>query len=172
MTIQELLKKINNKEDYWTEISVKQYLTMKEKDFVVRRFMLKYSLIDYPEVDSVSISIQTEILYLFYILLSYTDLDVSEEDMTFNNYDTLKESGFVQNLKHKIGEDYYNLLDIAKHSISVKDISSISQVLFGFNPENFKEDMAEFKKMMETFDISELNKFLVFNNPLLKNVIK
>ena len=171
MTIKNLIEIIGNNGEC-KNIEIKKYLSIKEKDFVLRKFMIKYSLKDLMGCDPVSISVEAEMMYLFYILFAFTDIEVDEEDITFENYDLIKKSDFTQYLKHEIGEDYYILLNMAKECVSIKNISEIYQVLSLFNSDKFKDELDAFKKMIENVNINEINKLLVFNNPLLKNIIR
>ena len=172
MKFNEFIDYVKENKDYYNVIEIKTYHNILDKDFIMRKFMIKYILQDIRYSDAVSVTVETELLFLFYVLLSYTNLEITEKDITFENYDILDGNGIIDDLKHRVGKDYINLTKMIDRCINISNISSIIQTFGDFDSKELKASLEELKRATKDIDVKEINKLLVFNNPALKKLVK
>ena len=129
---------------------IKRYLPLQTKCAIITHILLEDNFLGID--DNIIIAYQIELKKFYRILLSYTNIDVSEcEDlMTMENYDIIMMC--VGNVLYSlIGEDYNRTVDLLNNTINVSNIQNIMDTI-SISGNNQTKMSSELKKTFKIFD--------------------
>ena len=129
---------------------IKRYLPLQTKCAIITHILLEDNFLGID--DNIIIAYQIELKKFYRILLSYTNIDVSEcEDlMTMENYDIIMMC--VGNVLYSlIGEDYNRTVDLLNNTITVSNIQNIMDTI-SISGNNQTKMSSELKKTFKIFD--------------------
>lgn len=129
---------------------IKRYLPLQTKCAIITHILLEDNFLGID--DNIIIAYQIELKKFYRILLSYTNIDVSEcEDlMTMENYDIIMMC--VGNVLYSlIGEDYNRTVDLLNNTINVSNIQNIMDTI-SISGNNQTKMSSELKKTFKVFD--------------------
>ena len=129
---------------------IKRYLPLQTKCAIVTHILLEDNFLGID--NNIIIAYQIELKKFYRILLSYTNIDVSEcEDlMTMENYDIIMMC--VGNVLYSlIGEDYNRTVDLLNNTINVSNIQNIMDTI-SISGNNQTKMSSELKKTFKIFD--------------------
>lgn len=123
---------------------------------------------DTADFPSSYIAAKLEVIRKMLAIRYYTNVDVSNDDMTFENYDILMVSGLYDVLSETFKKDYARLCDITKDSINIRNIMDVNSMLASYNHKQVKKDIKEINKLLtENEGYKNLIELLKFNNPAI-----
>lgn len=139
---------------------IKRYLPLQTKCAIIAHILLEDNFLGID--NNIIIAYQIELKKFYRILLSYTNIDVSEcEDlMTMENYDIIMMC--VGNVLYSlIGEDYNRTVDLLNNTINVSNIQNIMDTI-SISGNNQTKMSSELKKTFKVFDENKetVNKIL------------
>lgn len=139
---------------------IKRYLPLQTKCAIITHILLEDNFLGID--NNIIIAYQIELKKFYRILLSYTNIDVSEcEDlMTMENYDIIMMC--VGNVLYSlIGEDYNRTVDLLNNTINVSNIQNIMDTI-SISENNQTKMSSELKKTFKVFDENKetVNKIL------------
>lgn len=139
---------------------IKRYLPLQTKCAIITHILLEDNFLGID--NNIIIAYQIELKKFYRILLSYTNIDVSEcEDlMTMENYDIIMMC--VGNVLYSlIGEDYNRTVDLLNNTINVSNIQNIMDTI-SISGNNQTKMSSELKKTFKVFDENKetVNKIL------------
>lgn len=129
---------------------IKRYLPLQTKCAIITHILLEDNFLGID--NNIIIAYQIELKKFYRILLSYTNIDVSEcEDlMTMENYDIIIMC--VGNVLYSlIGEDYNRTVDLLNNAINVNNIQNIMDTI-SISGNNQTKMSSELKKTFKVFD--------------------
>ena len=129
---------------------IKRYLPLQTKCAIITHILLEDNFLGID--NNIIIAYQIELKKFYRILLSYTNIDVSEcEDlMTMENYDIIMMC--VGNVLYSlIGEDYNRTVDLLNNAINVNNIQNIMDTI-SISGNNQTKMSSELKKTFKIFD--------------------
>lgn len=129
---------------------IKRYLPLQTKCAIITHILLEDNFLGID--NNITIAYQIELKKFYRILLSYTNIDVSEcEDlMTMENYDIIMMC--VGNVLYSlIGEDYNRTVDLLNNTINVSNIQNIMDTI-SISGNNQTKMSSELKKTFKIFD--------------------
>ena len=129
---------------------IKRYLPLQTKCAIITHILLEDNFLGID--NNIIIAHQIELKKFYRILLSYTNIDVSEcEDlMTMENYDIIMMC--VGNVLYSlIGEDYNRTVDLLNNTINVSNIQNIMDTI-SISGNNQTKMSSELKKTFKIFD--------------------
>lgn len=129
---------------------IKRYLPLQTKCAIITHILLEDNFLGID--NNIIIAYQIELKKFYRILLSYTNIDVSEcEDlMTMENYDIIMMC--VGNVLYSlIGEDYNRTVDLLNNTINVSNIQNIMDTI-SISGNNQTKMSSELKKTFKVFD--------------------
>lgn len=129
---------------------IKRYLPLQTKCAIITHILLEDNFLGID--NNIIIAYQIELKKFYRILLSYTNIDVSEcEDlMTMENYDIIMMC--VGNVLYSlIGEDYNRTVDLLNNTINVSNIQNIMDTI-SISGNNQTKMSSELKKTFKIFD--------------------
>lgn len=124
---------------------------------------------DTADLPSSYVAAKLEVIKKMLAIKFYTNVEVDNDDMTFENYDMLMSSGLYDVLSQPFEKDYNRLCDVVKDSIGIRNITDVTSMLASFNHKQAVKDLKEFKKLLnDKEDMNNILEILKFNNPLMK----
>lgn len=144
------ITKENLKDWLDNNLYIKRYLPLQTKCAIVTHILLEDNFLGID--NNILIAYQIELKKFYRILLSYTNIDVSEcEDlMTMENYDIIMMC--VGNVLYSlIGEDYNRTVDLLNNAINVNNIQNIMDTI-SISGNNQTKMSSELKKTFKVFD--------------------
>lgn len=170
--LKEIISCIKDNKEVFRLIKTRPYIPIMEKDIICRKYMLEKSLKEETNEDPVSLSIELEILWKFEIVFKYTNVEVEEDDKTFENYDLLMSSGVFDFISKKCSYDMKKIGDLIKNACGVSDMIVVTQILKSANGTDIKKSIEEFKNVVGDKNIVDgISKILAFNDPAINQAI-
>lgn len=107
------------------------------------------------------------------ILFRYTNIDVSIDQRTTENYDFMMSSGLFKYLRDKIGPDYDKFISMFEKASGINEINTIKVIAKFFESSISGKDVENLEKMFKSMTpkkIKLLEEFQAFNNPGMKSL--
>lgn len=154
---------------YLNGIKIYGYISVAKKFEYAEMINAMDLFADTAEFPSSYIAAKLEVIRKMLAIRYYTNVDVDNEDMTFENYDILMASGLYDVLAEPFKKDYVRLYDITKDSISIRNMTDVNSMLASYNHKQVKKDIKEINKLLtESEGYRNLIELLKFNNPSVK----
>lgn len=168
----DIISKLKNNSFEMKSISVTPYMPIKEKIAIMTLYSFKAGLFDFDILDPVQISVETEMIKSFDILLAYTNISFTQEDKTFENYDILNEKNVFSYIFSLCGVDYNELLQLINNSSNLRDISVVKETLKSLDSGKLLESVKYLSSIFKNDKtIENMNKILEFNDPSYRKMI-
>lgn len=186
MTLKEVLKvcadfisapedaeKVSAYNDMCQKLVVKSYMPIQEKVVAIVRVIIDSDK-DY-DVPATFFTAGIEIASLFDGLISYTNLtqDLSIEDKTYENYDSLYQSGFADYVLQFCQKDYERLVHMIERTISFENLNELTSSLREMNVGALDELTNELRKCKKELDpkvLRDIADIMAYNDPSLSRI--
>ena len=144
---------IDELNDLFQKLVIKSYMKMDYKVLcLTRTFMDADKDIDIPSPFFVA---ALDIALLFDCLLSYANIDtgaITQEEKSYENYDILNESGWVEYILSFCTNDYNKLVSMAERAVSYENLISLMDSLNSFDSDALQKLTDKYEEFMETTD--------------------
>ena len=135
--------------------------------------MFGVSMLDASLLDPVLLETECEIKWKFEVLFEYTNIEVEDDDKTFDNYDTLMSCGVFDFIRKKCDWDCTKMSEFIKSAMGINDMTVVTQILRSANGDEIKSAINELKEVVGDKSIVEgLTKLLAFNDPIMNEAIE
>ena len=169
--LKEILEDVKTGKDFGKKIKVRTYIPILEKGTICRKYMFGVSMLDASLLDPVLLETECEIRWKFEVLLEYTNIEVEDDDKTFDNYDTLMSCGVFDYIRRKCEWDCSKMKEFIKSAMGINDMTVVTQILRSAN--EIKSAINELKEVVGDKSIVEgLTKLLAFNDPIMNEAIE
>lgn len=114
-----------------------------------------------------------EIYSILFMLFTYTNIHITDEEINENNYDVVMRSGLADYIKTKIGQDYTNFYNMVLNSNSFRAYQLINMFDSSLDINELKDFAIKTEKALTEVDkekLSLLSSIVEFNNPALKKI--
>jgi len=101
---------------------------------------------------------ELEKIKLFGLLFAYTNIDVSVEQNTFENYDIIMKSSITDGILEICQKDYFKLEKMFDSFISVSNLLYIGSALKTINPEAMEAERVSMQELMKHLDKDTVDK--------------
>lgn len=171
--LKEILEDVKAGKDFSKKIKVRTYIPILEKGTICRKYMFGVSMLDASLLDPVLLETECEIKWKFEVLFEYTNIEVEDDDKTFDNYDTLMSCGVFDFIRKKCDWDCTKMGDFIKSAMGINDMTVVTQILRSANGDEIKSAINELKEVVGDKSIVEgLTKLLAFNDPIMSEAIE
>lgn len=171
--LKEILEDVKTGKDFGKKIKVRTYIPILEKGTICRKYMFGVSMLDASLLDPVLLETECEIRWKFEVLLEYTNIEVEDDDKTFDNYDTLMSCGVFDYIRRKCEWDCSKMKEFIKSAMGINDMTVVTQILRSANGDEIKDAIRELKEVVGDKSIVEgLTKLLAFNDPIMNEAIE
>lgn len=171
--LKEILEDVKAGNDFGKKIKVRTYIPILEKGTICRKYMFGVSMLDASLLDPVLLETECEIKWKFEVLFEYTNIEVEDDDKTFDNYDMLMSCGVFDFIRKKCEWDCSKMGDFIKSAMGINDMTVVTQILRSANGDEIKSAINELKEVVGDKSIVEgLTKLLAFNDPIMSEAIE
>lgn len=171
--LKEILEDVKSGKDFSKKIKVRTYIPILEKGTICRKYMFGVSMLDASLLDPVLLETECEIKWKFEVLFEYTNIEVEDDDKTFDNYDMLMSCGVFDFIRKKCEWDCSKMGDFIKSAMGINDMTVVTQILRSANGDEIKSAINELKEVVGDKSIVEgLTKLLAFNDPIMSEAIE
>lgn len=171
--LKEILEDVKSGKDFSKKIKVRTYIPILEKGTICRKYMFGVGMLDASLLDPVLLETECEIKWKFEVLFEYTNIEVEDDDKTFDNYDTLMSYGVFDYIRKKCDWDCTKMGDFIKSAMGINDMTVVTQILRSANGDEIKDAIRELKEVVGNKSIVEgLTKLLAFNDPIMNEAIE
>ena len=171
--LKEILEDVKSGKDFSKKIKVRTYIPILEKGTICRKYMFGVGMLDASLLDPVLLETECEIKWKFEVLFEYTNIEVEDDDKTFDNYDMLMSCGVFDFIRKKCEWDCSKMGDFIKSAMGINDMTVVAQILRSANGDEIKSAINELKEVVGDKSIVEgLTKLLAFNDPIMNEAIE
>ena len=171
--LKDIISDINSEKDFAQKIKVRNYIPILEKGNISRAYMFKAALMESEFIDPILKATEMEIMWRFDILFAYTNIEVDDDDKTFDNYDLLTSYGVFDYIRKRCDWDLNKMSDFLKSVMGINDMTIVTQILKAASGEEVKEAIKEFTETLKDKSlVDKLSTMLAFNDPIMKDVIE
>lgn len=171
--LKEILEDVKTGKDFGKKIKVRTYIPILEKGTICRKYMFGVSMLDTSLLDPILLETEYEIKWKFEVLFEYTNIEVEDDDKTFDNYDTLMSCGVFDFIRKKCDWDCTKMSEFIKSAMGINDMTVVTQILRSANGDEIKSAINELKEVVGDKSIVEgLTKLLAFNDPIMNEAIE
>lgn len=171
--LKEILEDVKTGKDFGKKIKVRTYIPILEKGAICRKYMFGVSMLDASLLDPILLETEYEIKWKFEVLFEYTNIEVEDDDKTFDNYDTLMSCGVFDFIRKKCDWDCTKMSEFIKSAMGINDMTVVTQILRSANGDEIKSAINELKEVVGDKSIVEgLTKLLAFNDPIMNEAIE
>lgn len=171
--LKEILEDVKTGKDFGKKIKVRTYIPILEKGTICRKYMFGASMLDASLLDPILLETEYEIKWKFEVLFEYTNIEVEDDDKTFDNYDTLMSCGVFDFIRKKCDWDCTKMSEFIKSAMGINDMTVVTQILRSANGDEIKSAINELKEVVGDKSIVEgLTKLLAFNDPIMNEAIE
>ena len=171
--LKEILEDVKAGNDFGKKIKVRTYIPILEKGTICRKYMFGVSMLDASLLDPVLLETECEIKWKFEVLFEYTNIEVEDDDKTYDNYDMLMSCGVFDFIRKKCEWDCSKMGDFIKSAMGINDMTVVTQILRSANGDEIKSAINELKEVVGDKSIVEgLTKLLAFNDPIMSEAIE
>lgn len=160
-----------NPENIISKLKITNYIPLREKANIARDFMFSRSMLELDIPDEVMEAIQLEIFWKFDILMEYTNVYVSDEDKTFDNYDVLESNGFFDFVIDYCEKDFKTMKKIVSDCIGVSDCMVVKSTINSIDVDAIKKEARMINKLLKNPEVlKDLSNIIDFNDPTYKEL--
>ena len=171
--IKEIIADVKAGNNFVDKVKIRHYIPILEKGDIARNYLFKVNSMNLDLMDPITKTIETEMLWRFKVLLEFTNIEVEEDDITFENYDILSSTGIFDHIKEECGLDFIKMEKFIGETMMFRTTSVISDLLKSANGDNLKEAIKEFKEIIgDKGLIDKMSEIIAFNDPIAKTEIE
>lgn len=153
----------------YEEIEIEQYLPIQIKKSLIDIFFVRNNM----EIQDFSdMSFAFEVYSILGLLLMYTNIDVSAEEMIAENYDIVIQSGLAEYVVDECREDYNRLYNMGINAIIFKN-SFVIDSLSHLTPDNLTNAIDNTRNLIDGMSEDKLRimkDVLEFNDPHITEI--
>lgn len=167
--IKEIIADVKAGNNFVDKVKIRRYIPILEKGDIARNYLFKMNSMNLDLMDPVTKTIETEMLWRFRVLLEFTNIEVEDDDVTFENYDILSSAGIFDHIKEECGLDFTKMEKFITETMVFSATDIVSDLLKSANGENLKDAMKEFKEIVGDKElINKMSDIIAFNDPIAK----
>ena len=171
--IKEIIADVKAGNNFVDKVKIRHYIPILEKGDIARNYLFKVNSMNLDLMDPVTKTIETEMLWRFRVLLEFTNIEVEEDDITFENYDILSSTGIFDHIKEECGLDFIKMEKFITETMVFSATDIVSDLLKSANGDNLKDAMKEFKEIVGDKElINKMSDIIAFNDPIAKMEIE
>ena len=167
--IKEIIADVKAGNNFVDKVKIRHYIPILEKGDIARNYLFKVNSMNLDLMDPVTKTIETEMLWRFRVLLEFTNIEVEDDDVTFDNYDILSSTGIFDHIKEECGLDFTKMEKFITETMVFSATDIVSDLLKSANGDNLKDAMKEFKEIVGDKElINKMSDIIAFNDPIAK----
>lgn len=171
--IKEIIADVKAGNNFVDKVKIRHYIPILEKGDIARNYLFKVNSMNLDLMDPITKTIETEMLWRFKVLLEFTNIEVEEDDITFENYDILSSTGIFDHIKEECGLDFTKMEKFITETMVFSATDIVSDLLKSANGDNLKDAMKEFKEIVGDKElINKMSDIIAFNDPIAKMEIE
>lgn len=171
--IKEIIADVKAGNNFADKVKVRRYIPILEKGDIARNYLFKVNSMNLDLMDPVTKVTETEMLWRFNVLLEFTNIKVDDDDITFENYDVLSNSGVFDHIKEECGLDFTKMEKFIMETMMFSRNDFMSDMLKSANGDNLKESLKEFKEILGDKElVNKMSEIIAFNDPIAKAEIE
>lgn len=151
------------------QIKIRKYIPLIEKNNIIRRLISMLDSVNLADTDAADFTTNQSLHYLFNIILAYTNLEHSYEDITISNYDAIMKSGFIDSILDECESDYKRFISMLEEAMSYKNIFNINSIMNTIDATDIEEKTKYLTDIMSDEKIiNNIEKIMAYNDPNMK----